>query len=534
MVGRGATTNSIAELERAPLIMVVGSNTTESHPVIALRIKKAVRNGSRLIVVDPRKIELTRLAHRHLRLNVGTDIALFNAMVHVIIKERLHDDDYIRDRVEGFDELARHVEKYTPKVAAEITGVSAEEIVEAAREYATAERAAICYTLGVTEHSCGVHNVQSLANLALLCGNFGIESAGVNPLRGQNNVQGAGDMGCLPADLPGYQKVHNDDARKRWEREWGVSIPERPGITKVHAIDEILKGKIRCLYIMGENTVVSDANALKTRRALESVEFLVVQDMFMTETAKLADVVLPAAAFAEIDGTYTNTERRVQRVRKAVDPPGQARADVDIICDLATRLGYPMTYAHPSEIWDEMARNTPILAGISYERLEKEGGLQWPCPSRNHPGTKFLHEDFFASGKGHLELVDHTAPAEPPDKEYPLLLTTGRRRPLYHTNTQTWRAAGFKQVAPNEFAELNPQDATEQGLFDGDLVEVVSRRGRVRTRVKVTDVSPPGVVFMSFHFPWETPTNELTTDAHDPITETPEFKACAVRVERLP
>ncbi len=269
MVGRGATTNSIAELEQAPLIMVVGSNTTESHPVIALRIKKAVRNGSRLIVVDPRKIEHTRLAHRHLRLNVGTDIALFNAMVHVIIKERLHDDDYIRRRVEGFDELARHVEKYTPKVAAEITGVPAEEIVEAAREYATAERAAICYTLGVTEHSCGVHNVQSLANLALLCGNFGIESAGVNPLRGQNNVQGAGDMGCLPADLPGYQKVHKDDARKRWEREWGVSIPDRPGITKVHAIDEILKGKIRCLYIMGENTVVSDANALKTRRALE-------------------------------------------------------------------------------------------------------------------------------------------------------------------------------------------------------------------------------------------------------------------------
>lgn len=526
--------NSIAELERAPLIMVVGSNTTETHPVIALRIKKAVRNGSRLIVADPRKIELARLAHRHLRLNVGSDIALFNAMAHVIIKERLYDEEYVGGRVEGLDELARHVEKYTPERAAEITGVPAGDIEAAAREYATAERAAICYTLGVTEHSCGVHNVQSLANLALLCGNFGLESAGVNPLRGQNNVQGAGDVGCLPSDLPGYQKVQKDDAREGYEREWGVKIPERPGITKVRGIDEILKGNIRCVYIMGENTVVSDANAVKTRRALDSVDFLVVQDIFMTETARLADVVLPAAAFAEVDGTYTNTERRVQRVRKAVDPPGHARPDTDIICDLAARLGYPMFYAHPSEIWDEVARNTPILAGISYERLEQEGGLQWPCPTPDHPGTKFLHQDLFVSGKGQLALVDHIPPAEQPDKEYPLLLTTGRRRPLYHTNTQTSRARGILEMSPYELAEMNPGDAAELGLSDGEAVQVVSRRGRVRTRVRITDVSPPGVVFMSFHFPWETPTNELTTDACDPITETPEFKACAVRVERLP
>ncbi len=526
--------NSIAELERAPLIMVVGSNTTESHPVIALRIKKAVRNGSRLIVVDPRKIELTRLAHGHLQLNVGSDIALFNAMAHVIIKERLYDEEYVRVRVEGLEELSRHVEKYTPERAEEITGVPAGEIAAAAREYAGAERAAICYTLGVTEHSCGVHNVQSLANLALLCGNFGIENAGVNPLRGQNNVQGAGDVGCLPSDLPGYQKVHKDEARERYEREWGVTIPDRPGITKVQAIEEILKGNVRCVYIMGENTVISDANATKTRRALESLDFLVVQDIFMTETARLADVVLPAATFAEMDGTYTNTERRVQRVRKAVEPPGQARPDADIICDLATRLSHPMSYAHPSEIWDEIARNTPILTGISYERLEKEGGLQWPCPSHDHPGTKYLHEDFFVLGKGQLALVDNIPPAEQPDKEYPLLLTTGRRRPLYHTNTQTSRSPGILEISPHEFAEINPQDAAELGLSDGDMAHVVSRRGRVQTRVKVTDVSPPGVVFMSFHFPWETPTNELTTDVSDPITDTPEFKACAVRVERRP
>ena len=525
--------NSIAELERSPLIMVVGSNTTETHPVIALRIKKAVRNGSRLIVVDPRNIELTRLAHRHLRLNVGTDIALFNAMAHVIIRERLYDEDYVSGRVDGLDELARHVEKYTPEAAEEITGVPAEEIAAAAREYATAERAAICYTLGITEHSCGVHNVQALANLALLCGNFGIENAGVNPLRGQNNVQGAGDVGCLPTDLPGYQKVQKDEARAPYEREWGVSIPERPGITKVHAIDEILKGNVRCVYIMGENTVISDANASRTRRALEEVEFLVVQDIFMTETAALADVVLPAATFAEMDGTYTNTERRVQRVRKAVEPPGQARPDADIICDLASRLGYPMSYAHPSEIWDEVARNTPILAGISYERLDREGGLQWPCPTHDHPGTKFLHEDFFVTGRGQLALVDHMPPVEQPDGEYPLLLTTGRHRELYHTNTQTSRAPGILELVSHEFAEVSPQDAADLGLADGEPICVVSRRGRVKARVRVTDVSPPGVVFMSFHFPWETPTNELTTDAFDPITETPEFKACAVRIERL-
>ncbi|MEE8369280.1 MAG: molybdopterin-dependent oxidoreductase, partial [Dehalococcoidia bacterium] len=487
-----------------------------------------------LIVVDPRKIELTALAHQHLRLNVGSDIALFNAMAHVIIRERLYDEEYVRGRVDGFEELAEHLAAYPPERAAEITGVPAEEIAAAARAYAGAERAAICYTLGVTEHSCGVHNVQSLANLALLCGNFGIENAGVNPLRGQNNVQGAGDVGCLPADLPGYQKVHSDDVRRRYEEAWGVQIPERPGITKVRAIDEILNGSVRGVYIMGENTVVSDANANRTRQALEALEFLVVQDIFLTETAKLADVVLPAAAFAEIDGTYTNTERRVQRVRKAVDPPGEARPDADIICDLATRLGYPMSYSGPAEIWEEIARNTPILAGISYERLEKEGGLQWPCPSPDHPGTKFLHEDLFVTGRGQLAAVDHMPPAEPTNDEYPLLLTTGRRRPLYHTNTQTARAPGILEISPHEYAEMNPQDATHLGLSEGDSVQVISRRGRVTTRARVTDVSPPGVVFMSFHFPWETATNELTTDISDPITETPEFKACAVRIERLP
>lgn len=532
MVGRGAMSNSIAELEDAPLILAVGTNTTETHPVISIRVKQAVAKGAKLIVVDPRKIELTGFAHRWLRLKVGTDIALFNAMAHVIIQEGLYDETFVRERTQGLDELRSFLEAYTPEFAQEATGVPVEEIIAAAREYATAERAAIIYTLGVTEHSCGVHNVQSLANLALLCGNFGIPSAGVNPLRGQNNVQGAGDVGCDPAYLPGYQRTSANAARETWEREWGVSLSPRPGRTKVAVIDDILAGKTRAVYIMGENTVVSDANAAKTRRALEQVEFLVVQDIFLTETARLAHVVLPAASFAEVDGTFTNTERRVQRVRKAVEPPGQARPDWVILSELASRLGYPMRYDHPAQIWDELARNTPILAGISYDRIELQG-IQWPCPTPDHPGTQFLHQEVFVTEQGYFQPVDHVPPAEAPDEEYPLVLTTGRRRPTYHTGTQTGRAAGFEALVPHEWVEVSPEDAADLRLADGEEVAVVSRRGRVRVAVKVTDRSPAGVVFMSFHFPQSTPTNVLTTDAYDPITETPEFKACAVRIEKL-
>lgn len=532
MVGRGAMSNSIAELEDAPLILATGTNTTESHPVLALRVKRAVSKGARLIVVDPRKIELTQFAHRWLPLRIGTDIALYNAMSHVIIEEGLYDRDFVSARTVGFEALREFVTEYTPEVAERITGVPAEEIVAAAREYAGAPRASIIYTLGITEHSCGVHNVESLANLALLCGNFGVPNAGVNPLRGQNNVQGAGDMGCLPAYLPGYQRIGADDARERFEREWGVTIDPRPGVTKVHALDEILDGRIRCVYIMGENTAVSDANVGKTRRALEAAEFLVVQDIFLTETARMADVVFPAASFAEVDGTFTNTERRVQRVRKAVEPPGRAKPDWVILSELSTRIGYPMPYAHPSEIWDELARNAPILGGISYDRIELQG-VQWPCPTPDHPGTQYLHEGSFVTEMGSFQSVPHVDPAEPPDDEYPLTLTTGRRRSTYHTGTQTGRAAGFETLVPNERVEVSPVDASWLGLADGDAVDVVSRRGRVRVPVQVTDRSPEGVVFMSFHFPESAPTNLLTTDAFDPITETPEFKACAIRIERV-
>ena len=531
MVGRGAMSNSIAELEHSPLILAVGTNTTESHPVIALRLKEAVAKGSKLLVVDPRGIELTQFAHRWLRLKVGSDIALFNAMGNVIIKEELFDRDYIAQRTEDFDEYRRFVQMYTPEYAETVTGVPSGEIKSAARDYAMAERASIIYTLGVTEHSCGVHNVQSLANLALLCGNFGRENAGVNPLRGQNNVQGAGDAGCLPAFLPGYQRVGMREAREQWEKEWGVSLDPRPGITKLSALDQILAGEIRAVYIMGENTVISDANASKSRQALEAADFLVVQDLFLTGTAQLADVVLPAACFAEMDGTFTNTERRVQLVRKAVDPPGEAKADWLILSELADHLDYPMTYSHPSDIWDEMARNTPILAGIDYSRIERVG-IQWPCPSSDHPGTKYLHKGEFVTEKGTFQCVPHVPVAEPPDDEYPMILTTGRRRVHYHTGTQTRRAAGFDLLESHELVEINPEDASALKLKNGDTVEVSSRRGSVRAPARITERSPAGVVFMSFHHPSEALTNLLTTDAHDPITETAEYKACAVRVEK--
>lgn len=531
MIGRGAMSNSIAELEDAPLILAAGTNTTESHPVIALRVKKAVAKGAKLIVVDPRKIELTSFAHRWLRLKVGTDIPLYNAMAHVIIEEGLYDEHYVATRTKGLDELRRFLKTYTPEYAEKITGVPRGEILASAREYA-ADRAAIIYTLGITEHSCGVHNVQSLANLALLCGNFGIPNAGVNPLRGQNNVQGAGDVGCMPDYLPGYQRTGLDEARSRWEEAWNVKLDPQPGITKITAVDEILRGNIRVVYIMGENTAVSDANAGKTRRALEAVEFLVVQDIFLTETAQMAHVVLPAASFAEVDGTFTNTDRRVQRVRKAVDPPGKAKPDWVIISELATRLGYPMSYNHPSEIWDELARNTPILAGVNYDRIELKG-IQWPCPTPDHPGTPYLHKDSFVSEKGSFQMVPHVSLAEPPNEDYPLVLTTGRRRSTYHTGTQTRRVQGFNVLVPHEWVEVGPEDAAELKLSDGEEVEVISRRGRVRVPVKITDRSPTGVVFMSFHFPEKTLTNLLTTDIHDPITETPEFKACAVRIEKI-
>jgi predicted molibdopterin-dependent oxidoreductase YjgC len=535
MVGKGAMTNSIEELADTDLLLVIGSNTTEAHPVISLRMKRAVKNGAKLIVVDPRKIELTKWATRHLQINIGTDIPLFNAFAHVMIKENLYDHEYVENRTEGFAELAKHVEFYTPEYAAEVCGVPAEEIIAAAREYAAASgKAAICYTLGITEHSCGSHNVQSVANLGMLGGNFGKPNAGVNPLRGQNNVQGASDSGALPTDLPGYQKLESPGVREKFEKAWGSELPKRRGITKITAMDQMIRGRVRGVYIMGENTIISDPNTNHAQKALEAAEFIVVQDIFMTDTAKLADVVLPAGSFAESDGTFANSERRVQRVRAAIKPVGESRTDVDILLDLMNRFGIVQNMETASDVWDEMRSLSPLFSGMSYERLDSEGGLQWPCPTEDHPGTPYLHKDEMDSGMpGYFAPVDHIPPAEPTDSEYPLVLTTGRRRSTYHTGTQTGRASGFDLLVPSELAEIHPDDADQMELREGEMVTISSRRGTVEVPVMITDKSPHGTVFMSFAFPELTQTNRLTSDAYDFITETPEFKACAVRIDKI-
>lgn len=535
MVGKGAMTNSIEELAGTDLLLVAGSNTTEAHPVISLRMKRAVRNGAKLIVVDPRKTELTRWATRYLQINIGTDIPLFNAIAHVMIKEGLYDREYVAKRTEGFEELTRHLEFYTPEYASQICGVTVQDIVDTAREYAAASgKAAICYTLGITEHSCGSHNVQSIANLGMLGGNFGKENAGVNPLRGQNNVQGASDSGALPTDLPGYQKIERPGVREKFEKVWKTDLPKRRGITKITAMDQMLRGRVRGVYIMGENTVVSDPNTNHAQAALEATDFIVVQDIFMTDTAKLADVILPAGSFAESEGTFANSERRVQRVRAAIKPVGEARTDVDILLDIMQRFGVNQNLKNARDVWDEMRSLAPIFTGISYERLEREGGIQWPCPDETHPGTQYLHKDEMDSGMpGYFAPVDHIPPAEQTDSEYPLILTTGRRRSTYHTGTQTGRASGFDLLVPSELAEINPYDAEQLELRDGELIIVSSRRGSVKVPVKITDRSPHGTVFMSFAFPELTQTNRLTSDAFDFITETPEFKACAVRVNKI-
>ncbi len=524
--------NSIGELENAPFIFAIGTNTTESHPVIATRIKKAVKKGARLLVADPRRIDLTRFAYKYLPMKVGSDVALINGMMHVILKEGLQKQGYIDERTEGFEALKKHLEAWTPERAAAITGLSPAEIRLAAIDFASAPKAAICYTLGITEHRCGVANVQSLGNLSLLTGNLGLESAGVNPFRGQNNVQGTGDMGCMPGYLPGYEKLSNPAARARVEKVWGHELPKNEGYKKPEAIDAVLDGKVKAMWVVGDNTVVADTDSEKTLRAFRKLDFLVVQDLFLTKSAREAHVVLPAAAFAEVDGTYANSERRVQRVRKAVEPPGEAKPDWWIVQQVANRFGYPMNYQDAEAIWDEVSSLAPTLTGITYERIDKVG-IQWPCPTPDHPGTKFLHGDGFAIGRAKLLPIEWEPPAEQADSEYPFTLTTGRRLSTYHTGTQTGRAKHFERLVDQEYLELNPRDAEALGVKDDEPVSLASRRGRITLPARISERSPRGVVFCTFHFPEQAWVNLLSSIAVDPITKTPEFKACAVRVEKL-
>ncbi len=525
-------TNSIREIEDNDLLFVIGSNTKENHPIVALRMIKAVRRGAKVIVADPRKVPLVRFAHLWLRQKPGTDVALLNSMMHVILREDLIDRDFIVERTEGFEtEFIKNLEEYTPEAGEKITGVPKDKIIQAARLYGSADRPGIYYTMGITQHSHGSDNVFSIANLALMTGNLGKESAGVNPLRGQNNVQGSTDMGCSPDSLPGYQKVHLPLVREKFEALWGVKLPEKPGLTATEMVFEAEVGKLKGMYIMGENPVLSDPDMHHTVKALKSLDFLIVQDIFMTETAELADVILPAASFAEKEGTFTNTERRVQRVRKAIDSPGEARSDAWIIMELSRRLGYEMKYAHSSDIFREIGQAWPAMAGITYSRLEG-GGLQWPCPTLDHPGTEYLFKGGFPRGKGRFTLVKYRPSEEVPDEEYPFILTTGRQLFHYHTGTMTRKIDPLNRVSPGPYVEINPDDALSLDIKDGEEVRVSSRRGEIVLPALVTERPEKGVVFIPFHFR-EAAANLLTSSiALDPLCKIPELKVSAVKVSR--
>jgi len=528
--GSGAMTNSIEEIELADVILATGTNTTENHPVISSRIKRAVQQrGAKLIVIDPREIDLVKYATLWLRQKPGTDVAVLNGLMNVIIAEGIFAKEYVKTRTEGFEVLKKAVEKYTPQYVEAISGIPAEEIKKAARLYALAGKASLLYAMGITQHATGTDNVKSCANLAMLCGKVGIEGGGVNPLRGQNNVQGACDMGALPDVFPAYQKVASDESRAKFEKGWNVTLPVKPGKTVVEIMDAAHRGEIKALYIMGENPMLSDPDLNHVEASLKRLDFLLVQDLFLTETARLADVVLPSASFAEKDGTFTNTERRVQRVRKAVPAPGQAKADWEIIAGISARMGYTMDYASPAEIMAEINGLAPSYGGITYERIEKEG-IQWPCPDTSHPGTRFLHKDRFSRGLGLFHAIEYFPPAELPDEEYPMLLSTGRVLYHYHTGTMTRLSRGSTERCPESLVEIHPLDAGRLGVKDGQMVKVTSRRGTLKAKAKVTFRSETGTIFMNFHF-HEAAANLLTNPVLDPIGKTPEYKVCAVRVE---
>ena len=530
--GSGAMTNSISEIKDAACILLIGSDTSVGHPVISLAIKKAVRNGGRLIVANPREIELCKYADIWLRHLPGSDVALLMGMMRVIFDEELAELSFISECCDNFDAFKASLKNFDFDFVEKTTGVPRDTIVEAARLYATCKPATIIYCLGITQHSHGTDNVLATANLAMLTGNIGKPSSGVNPLRGQNNVQGACDMGALPNVYAGYQRIDNPDIQKKFEIAWRCDLSATPGLTLVEMLDAAYNGKIKAVYLIGENPVLSDADANHTEKALRNLDFLVVQDIFLTETAKLADVVLPAASFAEKDGTFTNTERRIQRVRKAIEPIGNSKPDWWIICQLAIRMGAQnFDFRHPSEVMGEITMLTPSYGGVTYERLD-ECGLQWPCPTKDHPGTPILHVGRFVCGLGKFTPLQYKPPAELPDKEYPLILTTGRSLYHYHTGTMTRKVTGLNTIEPEGVVEINPLDASYLKIKDGDKVKVISRRGEVIAKAKVTEKSPPKVVFMTFHFA-ESAVNILTNTALDPIAKTPEFKVCAVRVEKL-
>ncbi len=525
-------TNTIGEVRHNDAIFVIGSNTTENHPVIGAMMKQGIQNkGTKLIVADPRRIELADYADVFLQIKPGTNIALLNAMMHVIVEEKLYDQKFIDERTENFEEVADLVKEYTPQKAGEICGVDPKDIVKAARIYAQADAAGIYYAMGITQHSTGTRGVMSISNLALMCGNVGKENAGINPLRGQNNVQGACDMGALPSDYPGYQKVFKEEVAEKFEKAWDAKLSRKTGRTISEMLHGAGDGSIKFLYIMGENPMVSDPDINHVKKALEKVEFLVVQDIFMTETAELADVILPASSFAEKDGTFTNTERRVQRVRKAVEPLGDSKPDWLILMELMKQLGFKKSYKQPSEIMEEIASVTPSYGGIDFDRIDKTG-IQWPCPAKDHPGTKYLHKEAVARGRGLFMPAGYVESAELPDSEYPFIFTTGRILYHYHTMTMTGKTEGLNKLAPHSYVEINEVTANKMGIKEGDRVRLASRRGQIETFARITEIIDEGILFMPFHYA-QGAANYLTNTAIDAESKMPELKVAAVNMERL-
>ena len=524
-------TNSIPEIRDADFLFVTGSNTTEAHPIIAMEMKRAVQRGARLAVADPRAIWLTEIADWHLQLKPGSDVWLLNAMANVIVTEGLENRDWIEANTENFEAVRKTVLRYAPEEAEKITGVPAEAIREVARAYATTGKAGIYYTLGITEHTCGTDNVYALSNLVLMTGHLGRRSSGMNPLRGQNNVQGANDAGASPVFYPGYQRADDPEVRQKFGEAWGVEQSSTTGLNLNEMMKAMGDGRIRGLYLMGEDIVISEPNVGRVEEALNELEFVVVQDIFFNESCRFADVVLPATCFAEKEGVFTNSDRRVQLVRKAVDPPGQARADWQILLDVMKRVGVGQPdYSGPAEIYSEMASLAPKFGGISHQRIDTEGGLQWPVTSADSPSTEYLHKDGVLRGKGLFQPVEYSPPFEETDPEYPLVLSTGRT--LYHYNaaTQTRRSRGLTTKQPEAFVEIHPANARKLGIENGQLVDVVSRRGRVRCRAMLSRQVRRHAIWMPFHFP-EARTNYLTTDAGDKVTGTGEYKVCAARLE---
>ncbi|MCP4004510.1 MAG: molybdopterin-dependent oxidoreductase [bacterium] len=534
--GAGAMTNPISDIRDADFLFLIGTNTSEAHPIIAMEMKRAVGRGATLVVADPRAIWMTEIAERHLQLTPGSDVWLLNALAQVIVEEDLGDADFIARHTENFDAVREAVATYTPERAQEVTGIPAEDIRWVARRYAQTEKAAIFYTLGVTEHTHGTDNVYALANLVLMTGHLGRPSTGLNPLRGQCNVQGANDAGATPVFFPGYQRVDDPEARAKFERAWGRSLPADPGLN-LNEMMKLVGTQIRGLFIMGEDILVSEPNLSRLEEGMNRLEFLAIQEPFLNETSRYADVILPSAVYAEKDGVFTNSERRVQRVRKAVEPPGEARADWKILIDLANACGASWAYSTPAEIFAEMVGLAPRFSGIRYERLEGRGtggltGLQWPCPEDGHPGTSFLHEGGILRGRGLFQAVHYRPPAELPDDDYALLLSTGRT--LYHYNaaTQTRREPGLHAKQPEAFVEIHPRDAERRNIQTGDRVEVRTRRGAIALRAIRSRQVKPGCIWIPLHFS-EALANRLTVDEGDTVTGTAEYKVCAAEVIRL-